>query len=163
MKATEATKRALIIAPDDAPTAWFLNYRMTVLATAAMTGGAYGLVETLAPAGESPPLHVHHAEDESFYLIEGRMTFQCGERRFDAGPGSHVFLPRGIPHTFRVDRAPARFLVIHTPGGREQFFLDGGRPAEEAGLPPRTPPDIETLKSVAARHQIDIVGPPMTS
>ena len=47
----------------------------------------------MAP-GFSPPMHVHHREDESFYILEGELTLQCGERRFRAGTGAFVFLPR---------------------------------------------------------------------
>ena len=68
-----------------------------VLATAEQTGGAFGLIEHVIPAGDESPWHVHHAEDESFYVVEGHMTFLCGEQRVQAGPGTFVYGPREIP------------------------------------------------------------------
>jgi mannose-6-phosphate isomerase-like protein (cupin superfamily) len=135
---------------------------MTVKATAETTGGAFGLLETLLAPGFSPPLHVHHAEDESFWVLEGHLTMRCGEQTFRAEPGSFVFLPRHVAHTFVVEgNAPARLLTLITPGGGEGFFVAGGRPAEREGLPPAARPDIEALKRVSAQYNAEILGPPM--
>lgn len=135
---------------------------MTVKATAATTGGAFGLVESLIAPGFSPPLHVHHREDESFYVLEGEVTMRCGERTFRATAGSFVFLPRDVPHTFVVEGGvPARMLTLLTPGGGEGVFVDGGRRPDHDGLPPATPPDIATLKRVSEQYGAEIVGPPM--
>ena len=71
-----------------------------VLATAEQTGGAFGLIEHVIPAGDESPWHVHHAEDESFYVVEGHMTFLCGEQRVQAGPGTFVYGPREIRMAF---------------------------------------------------------------
>jgi mannose-6-phosphate isomerase-like protein (cupin superfamily) len=149
--------------PGEGEAIWFLANRMTVKATAETTGGAFGLLETLLAPGFSPPLHVHHAEDESFWVIEGTLTMRCGDQTFRAEPGSFVFLPRHVPHTFIVEGdAPARLLTLITPGGGEGFFVAGGRPAEGDGLPPAGRPDIEALKRVSAQYNAEIIGPPMT-
>jgi mannose-6-phosphate isomerase-like protein (cupin superfamily) len=141
---------------------WFLRNRMSVKATAASTGGAFGLLESVIAPGFSPPLHVHHREDESFYILEGEVTLKCGEQQFRATAGAFVFLPRHVPHSFVVEGdRPARMLTLLTPGGGEGVFIDGGRPAEHDGLPPATPPDIEALKQVSVRYGAEIVGPPM--
>jgi mannose-6-phosphate isomerase-like protein (cupin superfamily) len=76
-----------------------------LLATAEQTGGAFGLIEhVIIPAGEdsASPWHVHHAEDEAFYVVEGQMTFLCGEQKVEAGPGTFVYGPREIPHGFQA-------------------------------------------------------------
>jgi len=105
---------------------------------------------------------VHYREDESLWVLEGELTMRCGDRTFQAGPGSFVFLPRGVPHTFVVDSStPARMLTLLTPGGGEGVFIEGGRPAEGPGLPPPAAPDIEKLKRVSERFGAEIVGPPM--
>jgi mannose-6-phosphate isomerase-like protein (cupin superfamily) len=141
---------------------WFTVNRMTIKATAESTGGAFGLVEAIGPAGSSPPLHVHHREDESFYLLEGRLTVRCGDRSFTAEPGSFTFLPRGVPHTFVVEGdEPARLLSLCVPGGFERYFADAGRPAEGDGLPPDEPLDIGLLRRVGAGYGLEIVGPPL--
>ena len=159
---THAADQACFRAAGEGQAVWFLRNHMTIKATAASTGGAFGLVESLIAPGFSPPLHVHHREDESFWVLEGEVSMQCGDRTFQASAGSFVFLPRDVPHTFVVEGdAPVRMLTLLTPGGGEGVFIDGGRPAENDGLPPPAPPDIELLKRVSARYGAEIVGPPM--
>ena len=159
---TGAAEQASFLATGEGQAVWFLRNHMTIKATAGSTGGAFGLVESLIAPGFSPPLHVHHREDESFWVLEGEVSMRCGERTFRAGAGSFVFLPRDVPHTFVVEGdTPARMLTLLTPGGGEGVFVDGGRPAEHDGLPPATPPDIEALKRVSERYGAEIVGPPM--
>ena len=158
----EVTEAARAVAADEGEAVWFTNNLMTLKATAETTGGAYGLVEALAPAGTSPPLHVHHREDETFWVLEGQLRFQCGEQTIVAGPGSSVFLPRHVAHTFVVEGdAPARFLSLCTPGGFERYFVAAGRPAQYRDLPPAEPPDIGLLKRVSEDFGAEIVGPPL--
>jgi mannose-6-phosphate isomerase-like protein (cupin superfamily) len=150
--------------PADAGEAvWFTGTRMTIKAGAESTGGAFGLVEGVARPGFSPPLHIHHREDESFWLLEGRLTVRCGEKTFTALPGSFALLPRGVPHTFRVDGdTPARLLSLSVPGGFERFFAAAGEPAEHDGLPAQAPPDVARLKEVGERFGLEFVGPPLS-
>ena len=153
---------AHFLAPGEGEATWFLSNRMTMKATAAMTGGAFGLLESLIAPGFSPPLHVHHREDESFYVLEGELTMRCGDRVFEAAAGAFVFLPRGVPHSFVVEGdKPARMLTLLTPGGGEAFFAAAGRPADRDGLPPPGRPDIERLQRVGAMYESEMVGPPM--
>jgi quercetin dioxygenase-like cupin family protein len=141
---------------------WFLQNRMTIKATAETTGGLFGLVESWIAPGASPPLHIHRREDESFWVLEGTVRFQTAEETVVAGPGSFVFLPRDVPHTFLVEGdEPAHMLTLLTPGGSERFFVEGGRPPEGPGLPPSGPPDIEKLARVAPEYGLEIVGPPL--
>jgi quercetin dioxygenase-like cupin family protein len=141
---------------EEAAVMWFLGgVRTHVLATAEQTGGAFGLVEHVIPAGDGSPWHVHHAEDEAFYVVEGEMTFRCGDQKLRAGPGTFVFGPRGIPHGFRVEGSqPARLLLMCTPGGFEHFIIDLSE-----STPPSGPPDMEKLIAVAAEYNCEIFGP----
>jgi quercetin dioxygenase-like cupin family protein len=158
----QKTIEAAASEPGEGQAIWFRNNRITFKATAATTGGLFGLFEVLAPPGDSPPLHIHRRDDESFFVVEGQLRFRCGERDIAAAPGSFVFLPRGVPHTFLVEgTANARLLGLLTPGGGEQFFVDAGRPAESDGLPQETPPDMAVLMRAAAKNGLEIVGPPM--
>jgi|SRR5262245_57504959 len=163
MSRTATADDARLLGPGEGEAFWFLRNRMTIKATAQTTGGAFGLVESLIAPGFSPPLHVHHREDEAFWVLEGELSLRCGDRAFRAAAGSFVFLPRGVPHTFVVEGdAPARMLTLLVPGGGEGVFIEGGRPAEHDGLPPAQPPDIAALKAVSERYGAEIVGPPMT-
>jgi hypothetical protein len=68
-----------------------------------------------------------------------------------------------VPHTFVVEGdADAHMLTLLSPGGGEQFFVDGGRTPEGPGLPPPGPPDVARLKELAPRYGNEIVGPPLT-
>jgi mannose-6-phosphate isomerase-like protein (cupin superfamily) len=149
-------------ASSDGAEFWFLNNRTAIKATGQMTGGAYGLVESWIPPGFSPPLHVHHREDEAFWLLEGEMTLRCGDQMLSGGPGSYFFLPRDVPHTFVIEgEAPVHLLTLLSPGGGEGFFAAAGRPAEHDGFPPVAPTDVERLRSAGGRFGIEIVGPPL--
>jgi len=145
---------------NDAPAIWFLNTLTTIHATAGQTGGAFGLCEQIAPPGPGSPYHVHRAEDEAFYVLEGELEFISEDRRFTAGPGGFVFLPRNVPHGFRIlGPNPARFLILMTPGGFEGFMVEAGAPAEARQLPEPAAPDMDRLMAAAARRQLEILGP----
>jgi quercetin dioxygenase-like cupin family protein len=162
MTTAETAQRAVAVQPGEGEAIWFLQNRMTIKATGEMTNGSFGLTEVLIPAGWSPPTHVHYHEDESFYVLEGELTFKCGDDLFSAVPGSLVFLPRGIPHGFVVESdTPARMLNLMTPGGGEGFFAEAGGPAMTDDFPPPGPPDIERLQRATAHYGAAIVGPPL--
>lgn len=148
--------------PGEGEAIWFADNHMTIKARAADTGGAYGLVESHVRAGSGPPLHIHHREDEAFWVLSGELVVVCGDEQVRAGAGSFVFLPRDVPHTFQVTPdADAHLLTLLSPGGGEQFFVDGGVPAQTDGLPPHNVTDIPAMIRVAAEHETEIVGPPL--
>jgi quercetin dioxygenase-like cupin family protein len=145
---------------EEGPAVWFLNTLTIIKATASQTGGAFGLIEQLAPVGAGSPYHVHRAEEESFYILEGQLEFISEGRRFGGGPGAYVFLPRDIPHGFRVIGATtARFLILTTPGGFEGFATEMGEPASDLRLPEPSAPNMEKLTALAAKYRIEILGP----
>ena len=94
-----------------------------VLLRSEETSDAIGLVENTVSAGwDGPPLH-HHEFDETFYVLDGEMTFQLGEEVRTAGPGEVVFAPGGSHHTLaNLSAADARYLIAITPGGFERYF-----------------------------------------
>ncbi len=156
----EAALRPYALARDEGEAVWFLGARTWVKATGDQTGGALGLVEQVLPAGFASPWHMHHAEDESFYVAEGEMTFLCGDQRTNAGPGTWVWGPREVPHGFRVEGTePARMLLFATPAGFERFVVELGEPAADWSSPPSGPPDMGALVATAARYRVDILGP----
>jgi mannose-6-phosphate isomerase-like protein (cupin superfamily) len=144
-----------VLERDEGSTVWFLGRPMTVKATGAQTGGAFGLIEQEPPSFGSP-YHVHHREDETFYVLEGDVRFICGPQRWKVGPGAYLFLPRNIPHGYKVEETgPAKILILVTPAGFEQFVLEMSEPAPA----PDGRPDMEKLSAVAAKYGIDILGP----
>ena len=96
--------------------------------------GRFALIEFLLPQWASPPLHTH-PQDESYVVLDGRLTIQAGEERFELGRGGTALVPMGVPHTFRVDSEGARVLVLSTPAGLERLVRDGSVPATAATLP----------------------------
>jgi quercetin dioxygenase-like cupin family protein len=94
-----------------------------VKASGRSTGGSLTVIEIVVD-GQGPPRHTHTREDESIYILTGTLDVECGEDRFEARPGSFVFLPRNLPHTFRSIDGTATGLLIVTPGGLDQYFAE---------------------------------------
>lgn len=86
-----------------------------------------GISEVVSdPGGPSPPAHVHHSHVESFYVLEGEMTFTAGGQELEATAGTWVQVPPGTPHTFAfTGQGPVRFLNLHTPSCGYGAFLRG--------------------------------------
>lgn len=155
------TSEHYALAEGDAEALWFLGTLATIKADGARTGGALGLVEFTHPPGFATPRHIHHTEDEAFYVLAGAMRGYCGDRTWRATPGSFVWLPRGVPHGYAVDGdEPLRTLAISLPAGFEQFVAAAGEPTRERTLPPPSPPDVEKLHAAATRYGQEILGPP---
>ncbi|MFO0952110.1 MAG: quercetin 2,3-dioxygenase [Isosphaeraceae bacterium] len=138
---------------------WVVGDRYTVKTSGAETGGAFSLVEALVSPGGGPPPHVHGREDEAFYVLEGQIQFFADGREVLAGPGDWITLAKGSLHCFKnqTDR-PARMLVMVTPAGLEQFFLEVGRPVTDSDpeFVHPTPEDIEKLLAAAPRYGLEI-------
>ena len=78
-------------------------------------GGA-ALMEYLTVKGEEPPDHTHASEDEMFYVLEGALTFRCGDQAFNVEKGGFIFLPRGVRHGYSIrSDEPVRLLVVTAP------------------------------------------------
>ena len=142
---------------------WWLGSLTTIKATGKETGGRYTLVEVLEPEGATGPLHVHHREDEGFWILEGNLTFQIGDETLKAGPGSFVFGPKGVPHTYWVDSGPAKILYILSPAGFEEVIYASSEPAGSLTLPPPAegPPDeaeMQSLVAVARQGGVEFLG-----
>ena len=90
-------------------------------ATGADTGGAVAFLEATTAPGDGPAPHVHHDNDELFYVLEGQMRFRVGERTVEAPAGTFLFVPRGTVHAARnVGLEPARLLAAYVPAGPER-------------------------------------------
>jgi hypothetical protein len=108
-------------------------------------------------AGYATPLHIHYLDDEAVYVVSGRLTFFVGGRKVGADGGSYVYQPRGVAHGFRVDReAPARILLLTVPAAADHGSPPG---AEPTSLPGPYHLTVESLADLAARFNIDVLGP----
>lgn len=134
---------------------WFLDTRVSFPVSSA-DGSDLSVMSQWAPAGHSPPLHLHRDEDEVFHLLEGRVSFRIGDELLGVESGATVLAPKGLPHTFRVESAEgARLLVVTAQGHFERFVRSYSRPDGPAA------PDPEALTAACAAHGIDVVGPPL--
>ena len=112
------------------------------------TGGAALFASSVNDPGVFVPLHTHTREDELYYILEGRLEITLGDRKTVAAAGTSAFLPRGVPHAWRVvgDKS-VKFLVTVTPSGMEHMFR------EFAALPPGAP-DPVVMSGICARYGI---------
>ena len=147
-----------VLQPREGKTVSVLGDRYTYKAVGDQTGGAYGLVETTVPAASAgPPPHVHHGEEEAFYVLEGEVTVLIGDRAVTAAAGSFAFVPRATVHTFSNHSAgDARLLVIISPAGFERAFEEMAEVAPSA----EQAPDMEGLMAIARKYNLEIAGPP---
>ncbi|HEX6068218.1 MAG TPA: cupin domain-containing protein [Longimicrobiaceae bacterium] len=146
---------------------WFLDTLVTIRVAHGEGDDGLSVIENRARHGDSPPLHVHHSEDELFHILEGDFRFVVGGEERRGGPGDLILTRRGIPHTYRVESPEGgRWLTITTRGDFENFVRELGRPAERPELPspsePPSPEQAQALAAVALRHRIELVGPPLT-
>lgn len=149
--------------PGQEDAVWLLGGLYSYKARGRDTGGAYSLFEVQGPV--ATPKHVHSAEEEAFYVVDGEVSFLIGEELVRGGPGTFAFVPRGVEHGFRIESENAKLLLLLTPGatGHESLFEEMGEAAVSHVVPPppETPPDPERLGEIAARHGTRIVGPPI--
>lgn len=159
---SDPEKRApFLVRAGEGESVWSLGGRFTVKAAAAATEQRFALVEAVAFRATEPPLHIHHHEDEAWYILDGKMTFYVADEILEATAGCFAFAPRGLPHTFTVDVEPTRVLVFASPAGFEHFALELGEQAR-GDTPPANlaMPAPEVMGSVAERYGIEVVGPP---
>lgn len=145
-----------MLAPDLNNSYWYIGHLISVLLSGKDTGGAFSLIHGYEIKGLEPPPHIHSREDESFYLLEGEITYKAGDKVMKAGKGNWVFLPRGIQHSFQVITEQAEVLIHLSPGGFENYFIEMSEPARELIIPPRPqgPPDVKRIIETASRYGI---------
>jgi quercetin dioxygenase-like cupin family protein len=147
----------------DGEARWWANGLAVVKATAADTGGRMTILEITEAAGAEAPLHVHHREDEGFWILDGDATFEVGDQTIEAHAGDYVFGPRDIPHRYTVGPEGCRMLFLFTPGGFEGLLREISRPAASRTLPPAPddPPSEQELARMQAAieaHGCELLG-----
>jgi len=149
---------AIAAAPDEGESMYTFGPHMTVKLSSAATNGLYFLAVEETPPGRGPALHVHHQQDELFYVLEGRYRFQVGSQTIEAPAGTTAAVPRGTPHAFvNVSDKPGRLLFVLSPGlDAEGFFRALSR------LPQDSPPDPAELERIGVKYGTEFVGPPLS-
>ena len=139
---------------------WWFAARAEIKVTAEQTGGLLSIIEITEPPNAAGPLHVHHREDEGFWILEGDVTFEVGDTTIRASAGDFAFGPRDIPHRYTVGPSGCRMLFILTPGGFENLVREMSVPAETRTLPPASDeePDWEHVAAVAKANGCELLG-----
>lgn len=146
--------------PDQGEALWFFGSLVTVKASPGQTGAEFSLTEQLLPGGQATPLHSQPDDDETFYVLEGQITFYLEQGQpLVASSGAVVHVPKGVAHAYRVDSETARILNLTTPQ-HEGFFRAAGAPAPTRTLPPPAPPDMDKVMAAANQYGVKIIGPP---
>jgi mannose-6-phosphate isomerase-like protein (cupin superfamily) len=161
------TQEAQLLAPmatrsNEGEARWWFAALAEIKVTAQETGGLLSIIEITEPPNAAGPLHVHHREDEGFWILEGDVTFEVGDTTIEAGPGDYVFGPRDIPHRFTVGDQGCRMLFILVPGGIEDVIRATSEPAQSRTLPPPpeaepSPEEIEGLKAIVKGHGYELL------
>ncbi len=138
----------IIIEPDGGQTVSFFGNRATFKVRGDRTSGAFSITEVvLVPTRTLTPPHLHEKTDEVSYILEGVMGVMVAEEEFEAGPGSVVIRPKGVPHAIwnPTDR-PVRVLDVAAPAGSEAWFVELARLVTAT-----PPPSIEQVFAAARR------------
>ncbi len=131
------------------------------LATGDETDGKYAMLEAVVPPGGGPPPHTHSREEESFFILEGEITFTVDDRQIVATAGTFANMPVGSLHSFKnaTDKI-ARMIISVAPAGLEKMFFEVGVPVKLGELPlPPTRAEIEKLVAVAPSYGVEIKVP----
>jgi len=141
---------------------WIDGLLFSFLLTSEDTQGAFSLTRAIQRQRCEPPFHIHKNADETFYVVEGNLTFYVAGESLAAPAGTTVFVGRGREHSFTVETATAETLVLFTPAGTENFFKEISVPARTLVLPPlpEGPPDVARMMAAAVKYDIEITGPP---
>jgi len=136
---------------------WLGGSTLSLLLDGAATDGRLMVGRFDVSRGEAPPYHVHSSEDEVFMLIKGTALVWADDQESELTEGGIVFLPRQVPHSYRITSEKADLLIITTPAGIEGMFRETGRDRST----PR-PPDfaVTPRPDVATKYGNTILGPP---
>lgn len=143
-----------------APQRWFLSLPTWIRAGGGETNGTMSLIEQVIPPGFESPWHIHLNEDESFLVVEGRLTLMVADRAVTLNTGGFAFGPRGIPHGFRAEgTTPTRLILLTSGGTFAEFVRAASVPADGSPPPEPSEADIPKLIAAAQAHGLSILGP----
>jgi quercetin dioxygenase-like cupin family protein len=163
---TEAMAVAVVRLAGSGPMTWAMGGLFERLVSGDETADQVGASIMTLPPGVATPLHLHTHEAEAFYLLDGTMTYRAGEELHKLAGGDFIYLPRGLPHAFRVTgSAPVRFLGLTVPGRLLGLYDEVGIPAAERRLPGADglpmAEEIARWNTIGAAYGLSVVGPPI--
>mgnify|MGYP000976012400 CR=1 FL=1 len=163
---TESANGVVVREPGSGPATWAMGSLFEHLVGADDTEGHLGVSLVTQPPGIATPLHRHTREAEAFYVLDGRVSYRAGDDLHELEAGWFIYLPRDVPHAFRIrGTSPARFVALTTPGGLMGLYDEVGIPAAERRLPGEDgqSPEVEIPKwaEVGPRYGLEVVGPPI--
>lgn len=137
---------------------WGPKGKIRILGGAGSTDRSFSVVECIEPPGSGAPLHVHHAEAEAFYILEGAVELACGTEKLTARAGDFVYTPKDVAHKFTVvgDKT-GRLLMMFSRPGFEMFFAEGGSPVEK---PIAGPPDVAKFRRLVEKYDMELLEVP---
>jgi quercetin dioxygenase-like cupin family protein len=161
IRRTSSSNEFKYVPAQTGPAYWDPGDQVTFLITGAETGGAFFMAEVLVRPGGGPPPHLHQRGEESFHVLEATLTIQVGETTLHASPGDVVHLPRGVVHSFQnTGKVDAKFVLVVTPAGLENFFREAFCPAVDRSGPPRVSEAlVARLIATAPKHGLELVPP----
>lgn len=149
---TRPTDPGFVLGPGEGRSIDLGNFAMTVKATADNTRTNFSLLEAAEPPGFGPPMHIHHAADEAFYVLAGEYIVFLEDREFRCPAGSFIYVPAGLPHGFRVGDVPSRKLNLYTPAAMVGYF------DELSALIMTGESDPDRLLEIAQRYGMEVTG-----
>jgi len=115
-------------------------------------GGLAIFEQTSLSQGKGTPLHLHHSQDEIFYVLEGFYYFQVGDEKFKLAKGDSIFMPRNVPHAWTQISETGKMTVIFQPAGKmENFFVTVAALDHE--------PTLAEMQTIFAANEMQVVGP----
>jgi quercetin dioxygenase-like cupin family protein len=137
---------------------WGPTGKVRILAGSSSTDRSFSVVECVEPPGSGAPLHVHHAEAEAFYILEGVVELTCGAQKVTTRAGDFVYTPKDVAHKFTVvGDQPARLLMMFSRPGFEMFFAEGGSPIDQ---PPAGSPDVAGFRRLVEKYSMELLDAP---
>lgn len=154
MQSTSTQLKPFIVAPDEGSTYTAFGGTVQFKLTGENTNGALNLGMGITAPGTGPLRHVHHEDDEIFIIVEGDEEMWIDDNWVKVAPGAVVFLPKGVPHTFRnVGSTPSKHWVITVPTGFDEFFR---KFAEQFAAGP----DFGKIAAICQEHKVEILERP---
>jgi mannose-6-phosphate isomerase-like protein (cupin superfamily) len=156
------TSNSILMSPGEGRSFSVVGDIYTFKAVGEDTNGTYALFEFYIPPQNGSPPHIHHREDETFYILEGELTFQIEDRKVVVPPGSFLHAPKGVPHSFSNEgTVPVKTITSVVPAGLEKFFEEVGYPVIDKDTPVPVTPDEQIAKmlEIAPKYGMEILPP----